>query len=70
MEDDNFVNTILVPHYVHASEMYGYFKQNYSWIFFYLQYYNIQNLKGHLAELMAHPLRFTALKERRKLRDV
>ena len=30
MEDDNFVNTILIPHYVHASEEYGYFKQNYS----------------------------------------
>jgi len=48
MEDDNFANTILMPHYVHASELCGYFTQNYSYIFFYLQYYNIHNLKTHL----------------------
>jgi hypothetical protein len=34
--------------------------------FSYMQYYNIQNLRACLAEPMAHPLRFTALKERRK----
>jgi hypothetical protein len=31
---------------------------------------NIQNLRAHLAELMTHPLRFTALKEIRKWLDV
>jgi hypothetical protein len=51
-KDDIFAKTILTPYYVRVSKTY--LKQNYLYIFFYVQQCNTEDFAAHLAELAAH----------------
>jgi hypothetical protein len=58
-KDDIFATTILTPYYARVSKTY--LKQNYLYIFFYVQQHNTEDFASHLAELAAYTLRTTAV---------